>query len=348
MNPIDRFIRACRRKPVDRPPIWIMRQAGRYMPSYQEVRKRVSFMELCRTPEIACEVTMMPIDQLGVDAAILFSDILVPLEGMGLEVSFGDGGPHVGPPLRSEADVERLEVDHAAERVSYVYDAVRLIKQELGQRAPLLGFAGAPLTLASYAIEGGSSKTLHELRRMMYDAPELLEELLDKLATVVAVYLRHQIEAGVDAIQLFDTWGGQLTLAQWRRFSQPYSERILSEVRDLGVPSIHYCLGSAHLTSALAELPCDALSVDWREPLSEVRRATGGRYALQGNIDAGVLRASKRQIHWAVADCLADYGNQPGHILNLGHGITPDVSVEAARELVIAAKELGQGYGGTP
>jgi len=345
MDPTERLLRACRREPTDRPPIWIMRQAGRYMPSYQAVRRRVSFMELCRTPQIACEVTLMPIDQLGVDAAILFSDILVPLEGMGLDVSFGDGGPRVAPPLRSEADIDRLAVDHAADDVAYVYDAVRVIKDALGGRVPLLGFAGAPLTLASYAIEGGSSRHLHELRRLMYDAPEALERLLDKLTTVIARYVRHQVVAGADAIQLFDTWGGAFTEAQWRRFSLPYTRRILEALRETGVPTIHYALGASHLIPALSELPCDVLSVDWREPLAAVRARTGGRFALQGNVDPGVLRAEPRHIRAAVAACLEDYGPGPGHILNLGHGITPDVTVDAARTLVAAAQELGAARG---
>lgn len=341
MDPTERFLRACRRQPVDRPPIWIMRQAGRYMPSYQAVRDKVSFMELCRSPALCTDVTLMPIDQLGVDAAILFSDILVPLEGMGLEVSFDDRGPKVAPALRTEAQVNALRVDGADEEVAYVYDAVRLIKRALAGRVPLLGFAGAPLTLAIYAIEGGGSRNRHDVRKMVYEAPEVLERLLEKLTTVIIRYLRHQIDAGVDAVQIFDTWGGTMSLADWRRFSQPYTTRIMEAIRDTGVPIIHYALGSAHLTPGLAELPCDVLSVDWREPLSLIREQTGGRFALQGNVEPGVLTCGDEQI-WAAAEaCLDDFGPHPGHIFNLGHGITPDVSVASAKALVDAAKELG-------
>ncbi len=342
MDPTARLLAACRRQPVDRPPIWIMRQAGRYMPSYREVRKRVSFMELCRTPEIACEVTMMPIDQLGLDAAILFSDILVPLESMGQKIYFDKAGPHCEPAVRSAADIDKLTVDGAVDGVSYVYDAVSLIKKTLNGRAPLLGFAGAPLTLATYAIEGGTSKHKHEIRRLIYTEPAAMHRLLDKLATVITEYLRRQIQAGADAVQLFDTWGGMLTEAEWRTFSMPYTARIMEGIADLGAPILHYCLGSAHLTPALAELPCDVLSVDWRQSLSSIREATGGRYALQGNIEAGILRAEPHHIEAAAKACLDDYGTGPGHIVNLGHGITPDVSVAAAKHLVECVQRYGR------
>jgi len=341
MDPTERFLRACRRQPVDRPPIWIMRQAGRFMASYQAVRQRVSFMELCRSPELCTEVTLMPVDQLGVDAAILFSDILVPLEGMGLDVSFDDHGPKVAPPLRTAAQVAGLRVDGADEEVAYVYAAVRQIKSALSGRVPLLGFAGAPLTLAIYAIEGGSSRNHHALRKLIYEAPEVLDQLLDKLTTVVTRYLRHQIAAGVDAVQIFDTWGGTMSLADWRRFSLPYTARIMEGIKDTGVPIIHYALGSAHLTEGLAELPCDVLSVDWREPLSLIRERTGDRFALQGNVEPGVLTCGIEHIRAAAKACLDDYGDAPGHIFNLGHGITPDVTVESAKALVDAAKEFG-------
>ncbi|PIE18746.1 MAG: uroporphyrinogen decarboxylase [Proteobacteria bacterium] len=345
MDPTERLLAACRRQPVDRPPVWIMRQAGRYMASYRAVRARASFMELCRTPRLACDVTLMPIDQLGVDAAILFSDILVPLEGMGLEVYFDSKGPHVSPPARTAADVEGLRVEGAADAVGYVYDAVALIKRELDGRVPLLGFAGAPLTLATYAVEGGTTKHKHELLRLLYDAPEALHALLGKLTDVVIDYLGRQVDAGADAVQVFDTWGGQLTLEQWRLFSQPYTARIFEALRAKDVPTIHYALGGAHLLEGLAELPCDVLSVDWRQPLSYVRQRTGGRYALQGNVDPGVLRACPDVIHGAVRACLEDFGRNPGHILNLGHGITPDVTVDAARSFVEAARAIGPELG---
>ena len=348
MDATERFLRACRRQPVDRPPVWLMRQAGRYQASYQAVRRRASFMELCRTPALASQVTVAAVDELGVDAAIVFSDILVPFEPMGLQVGFDDRGPHVGPPIRDLAAVERLRTSGVADELGYVYDAVRLIKTTLGGRVPLLGFSGAPFTLASYAVEGGSSRNHHELKRLMYAEPETLERLLDRLATVVSAHLRCQIEAGCDAVQLFDTWGGLLTEAQWRRFSLPYTARVLSELSDLDAPTIHFALDAAHLLDALAELPCQVLSVDWRQPLDLVAARVGDRFALQGNIDPAVLRAPRPVIERAVAETLEAWGSRPGLIVNLGHGITPDVTVEAARALVDAAKTLGFALGGRP
>ncbi len=345
MTPRARFLAACHRQPVDRPPVWIMRQAGRYMPSYQAVRKKVSFMELCRTPELACEVTLMPIEQLGVDAAILFSDILVPLEPMGLSVEIEHRGPEVTPPVRSRADIDRLRVDGAADELGYVFEAVRRIRRAIGPDRPLLGFAGAPWTLASYAVEGGTSRNHHELKQLMYAEPAALEALLDKLAQVVARFLRLQVEAGCDAVQLFDTWGGLLDLPRWRRFSQKYTASVMTALADLDVPIIHYAQGASHLLPGLAELPCQVLSVDWRQPLGEVLQATGGRFALQGNLDPGVLRAPEAVIDAEVRAVLESYGPTSGHIFNLGHGITPDVTVAAARAVVAAVERHGPDFG---
>ncbi|MFO0747877.1 MAG: uroporphyrinogen decarboxylase [Myxococcota bacterium] len=344
MTPLARFLAACRRQPVDRPPVWIMRQAGRYMPSYRALRQRASFLDLCRQPELSCEATMMAVDQLGVDAAILFSDILVPLEAMGLDVQFPEGGPEIRPAVRSAADVQRLRVDGAADALGYVYDCVGLIARTLAGRAeplPLLGFAGAPWTLATYAVEGGTAKNKHALRRLVYDAPEVLHALLDKITQVVADYLVRQVEAGAHAVQVFDTWGGLLSAKEWQTFSLPYTTRVFEAVKKTGVPTIHYALEAPHLIGAFTALPCDVLSVDHREPLSVIRDKTGGRFALQGNVEPGVLTASPRAIRAAVAACLADYGATPGHIMNLGHGITPDATVDAARLFVDTVKELG-------
>lgn len=297
-------------------------------------------MELCHTPELACEVTMQPIDELGVDAAILFSDILVPLEAMGQRVWF-DGGPQLAPPVRSAADVDRLRVDGVADDLSYVYDAVRLIKAGLASRGdlPLLGFAGAPWTLASYAIEGSSSRNHHELKRMMFAEPAALHALLQKLATVVAAYLRRQIEAGADAVQLFDTWGSLLGEARWREFSMQYTAQIMEALADTGVPIIHYVKGY-HLLAAAAELPCQVLSVDWTTPLDQVRAHVGNKHALQGNIDPAILRAPADVIEAEVRACLASHP-WPGHIFNLGHGITPDATVETVRHVVDCVKRYG-------
>lgn len=347
MDAITRFDNACRRKPVDRPPVWLMRQAGRYMASYQAVRKRVSFMELCRTPELACEVTMMPIDQLDVDAAILFSDILVPLEPMGLDVRIGPRGPEVTPPVRTRADIAKLRGEAAvADELEYVYEAVRLILKSLDGRVPLLGFAGAPLTLATYVIEGASSKNHHELKRFLYEEPDQLEALLDKLTTVVTAYVGHQVDAGVHAIQLFDTWGGILRGEDWWRFSGQYTARIMESLAGRGIPIIHYLQGGSHLWDDMTKLPCDVLSVDWRQSLGTVRSLVGDRYAIQGNLDPGILRAPESVIRDGVSEMLKSYGEGPGLVVNLGHGITPDVTVSAAKAMVDAVKEFGPRYGG--
>jgi uroporphyrinogen decarboxylase len=345
MHPIARFAAACRSEPVDRPPVWLMRQAGRYMASYQAVRSRYSFMDLCRTPEVACEVTMQPINELGVDAAILFSDILVPLEPMGVSVGF-EKGPVVEPAVRSVAAIDALRSEGVADEVPYVYEAVRMIRRELGGRLPLLGFAGSPWTLASYLIEGGSSRNLHELKHLMYAEPAALGRLLDKLTDVVIAYLGHQIEAGVDAVQVFDSWGGVLDATTWRATSGRTLKRIVDALAPTGVPVLLYVHAGPHLLDALAELGATGLSVDWRLPLSEVRRRVGPKVALQGNVDPAILRAPVPVIRQAVADCLASHGRGPGHIMNLGHGITPDATVAAARAFVEAAQELGVGYGG--
>ena len=355
MRPTERFLAACRRQPVDRPPVWIMRQAGRYMASYRALRERASFMEICRRPELSLEATMMPVEQLGIDAAIVFSDILVPLEPMGLAVTFDEGGPRVSP-VTSAAAIAALRTD-VADDLGFVYEAIALIKRALAEQAPaaptsgsafasalpLLGFAGSPFTLATYAVEGGTTRNKHALRRLIWDAPEALHALLGKLAEVVAAYGIRQIDAGADAIQLFDTWGGLLTEAEWRVFSLPYTSRVLATLRAARpeTPLIHYALEAAHLVEAMGELPCDVLSVDWREPLSRARSRTGGRFALQGNVEPGVMTCSHAAIGKAVRACMDDYGRVPGHIVNLGHGITPDATVGAAQVFVEEAKAHG-------
>ncbi len=344
MSNKDRFLAACRREVVDRPPIWIMRQAGRYMSSYRALRERAHFLEICRRPELSLEATMMAVDQLGIDAAILFSDILVPLTPMGLEVAFDEGGPRL-PPVRDRAGIDRLATDVTGE-LGYVADAVALIRKTLDQRPdplPLLGFSGSPFTLATYAIEGGTTKNKHALRKMIWDHPDALHALLDKMATVVLPYCRMQLDAGADAVQLFDTWGGLLTESEWREFSMPYTQRVMSGLRASHphVPIVHYALEAAHLTNVFAELPCDVLSVDHKEPLSLIRDKTGGRYALQGNVEPGVMTCSTTAIAKAVEACVRGYGRTPGHIVNLGHGITPDASVAGARAFVEVAKATG-------
>ena len=285
----------------------------------------------------------MPIDQLGVDAAILFCDILVPLEPMGTTLRFDSKGPHVEPAVRSTDDIDRLRTDGVADDVGYVYEAVETIVRALDGRVPLLGFAGSPWTLATYLVEGGTSKNHHHLRELLYGEPDALHRLLAKLATVLVDYLRGQIEAGCDVVQIFDSWGGTLSAPQWRRFSGAYTARVMEGIADLGVPIIHYVNGGAHLLEATAELPCDVLSVDWRMSLGEVRQRTEGRYALQGNLDPGVLRAPHDIIAAETRQMMAEMSGELGYIANLGHGITPDVTVDAARVMV----ETIQAFEGT-
>jgi len=260
---------------------------------------------------------------------------------MGLKVSFDGRGPHVEPPVRGMEAVDALVVDGAADALGYVYEAIEKIKKTLAGRVPLLGFSGAPLTLASYVIEGATSRNHHEIKRLLYQEPEVLEALLERLTRVITRYLRLQIEAGCDAVQLLDTWGGILTLPQWRRFSQKYTARVMRDLADTGVPVLHYLKGGAHLMEGMCELPCDVLSMDWRESLGTLRERVPTRYALQGNLDPGVLTASPQVIEGAVIHMLESHGGQPGLIVNLGHGITPDVSVAAARAMVDAVKAHG-------
>ena len=342
----DRFLRALLKQPVDVTPIWMMRQAGRYLPEYRATRAKAGdFVSLMKNPELACEVTMMPIEQLGVDAAILFSDILVPLEPMGVKVWF-DGGSQLDPPVRSPADVDRLRVEGVEDDVGYVYEAIGLIRKAIdGQQLPLLGFSGSPWTLASYLIEGGTSRNHHELKRMMYAEPAALHALLDKLARVVSAYLRRQIEAGVHAVQIFDTWGVLLDAPRWQAFSGDYTARIMRELADCDVPIIHYAKGT-HLLESVAALPCDVVSVDWTVDLQGVRGLVGRDRGIQGNIDPAVMRAPDEVIDDAVKRCLDNHGPAPGHIVNFGHGITPDANVGSAKRLVDAVKAYGPAYGG--
>ena len=340
MDANERFINACYGKPVDRPPVWIIRQAGRYMASYQAVRKQHSFLEVCKTPELACKVTMMPIDELEPDAAILFSDIMVPMEGMGLSLDFRPG-PVLDPPVRTMADVDKLTVEGVENTLDYVYAAIREIKRALDGRVPLLGFAGSPFTLACYSVEGSTTRHHHHLKHMMLTQPEVLEALLSKLADVVAAFLRRQIEAGVQGVQLFDTWGGILSDKQWRRFSMPYARRVFESLEDLGVPRIFYIQNGAHLLASVKELPCEVLSVDWRQPLAQVRELVGSRFALQGNLDPALMTTDPETIRNAVRVFFDELGSAQGVIVNLGHGITPDASVPAAKALVDAVKEFG-------
>jgi uroporphyrinogen decarboxylase len=343
----DLFLRACRGETTERRPVWMMRQAGRYLPEYRAVRARADFLTLCKTPELAAEVTVQPVDIVGVDAAILFADILLPLEAMGAELVFAPGdGPTFPRPVRSRADAQALrpltDPGEVEEKLGYVFAALRLVRERLAGRVPVIGFGGTPWTLAAYLVEGGGSKHFGHLLAWSYADPEGLGLLLDRIADTSLAYLRGQIAAGAQAVQLFDTWGGLLDRERWRALALPSLARIVRGLREAapGVPVIYYVNGGGHLLGALAELPVDVLSVDWRQPLSEVRRALaadGATPVLQGNLDPAALLAPVAEIERRVAALLAE-GSGGGHVVNLGHGILPSTPPEHARAFVDAVK----------
>ena len=326
-------------QPVPRTPIWMMRQAGRYLPAYRAVRERASFLELCRNPELACEVTLQPIDEFGFDAAILFSDILITLPGMGIEVEFPESGPKIGNPVRTTADIARLAVP---EPVPYVIDAVRTIRKALADRVPLIGFAGAPLTMLTYAVEGGGSKDYAHTKQLLYGAPKDAHALLDKLARTCATFLEAQVAAGADCVQLFDSWGGIVSPGDFREFPLRYAKRVIELLRASpagDVPIIYFVNGCAPYLDDYASSGADILGVDWRVGIDEVRRRVGDGVALQGNLDPGALFASPAEIRTRVAEILARAGGT-GHIFNLGHGVLPQTDPEHVRAMVTAVREL--------
>ena len=346
----DRFLRALLRQPVDVTPVWMMRQAGRYLPEYRATREKAgSFMQLCSNPELACEVTLQPLARFPLDAAILFSDILTIPDAMGLGLYFSPGeGPRFERPLREAADIERLAVPDPETELRYVTDAVRLIRRELDGRVPLIGFSGSPWTLATYMVEGGSSKEYAKVKGMLYDRPELMHRLLDTLARAVTDYLNAQIRAGAQAVMIFDTWGGVLTTRDYRDFSLRAMEQIVAglirENEGRRVPVILFTKGGGGWLEMMAGSGCDALGVDWTLELAEARRRVGGRVALQGNMDPCALYASPQRIRDEVAAVLASYGAGPGHVFNLGHGIHPHVDPEHVAVFIDAVHELSAPY----
>jgi len=338
----DRFLRACRRESVDRTPVWFMRQAGRYMPEYRALREKHSLLTLCRTPELAVEVTLQPVRALGVDAAILFSDLLLPLEPLGIPFDFLAGeGPVVERPLRSREDIEALRRFEPRESLSMVLEAIRWLRREL--QVPLIGFAGAPFTLASYAIEGGHSSNFVLTKRLMYGDPDSWHRLAGLLAEVVADYLRAQVEAGAQALQLFDSWVGALDETDYRALVFPHLRTIFDALRGLDVPVIHFGTGTGHLLRAQREAGGDVIGVDWRTPLDEGWERAGPGVAVQGNLDPTLLFAPREQLLSRVDDVLRRAGGRPGHVFNLGHGILPGTPVENVKAVVdhVHAATLG-------
>jgi uroporphyrinogen decarboxylase len=346
----DRLLRALLREPVDVTPVWIMRQAGRYLPEYRETRARAgSFIKLCTTPELACEVTLQPLKRFALDAAILFSDILTIPDAMGLGLYFADGeGPRFSNPVRSEADVARLGVPDPETELRYVTDAVRLIRRELAGQVPLIGFAGSPWTLACYMVEGSGSDDFARVKTMAYNEPALMHRLLDVNARAVTAYLNAQIAAGAQAVMIFDTWGGVLTARAYREYSLDYMRRIVAgltrEHDGRRVPVIVFTKNGGQWLEAIADCGADALGLDWTIDIADARRRVGHQVALQGNLDPAVLRATPVRIREEAGAIMAAYGRGSGHVFNLGHGITPDIAPERLVALVDAVHELSRPY----
>ena len=342
----DLFLRACQREPVDRTPVWMMRQAGRYLPEYRAVRAKHDFLTLCKTPELAAEVSIQPVELIDVDACIIFSDILVVPEAMGMElvVEEGKGGPRFPHPLRSRPDIDRLKVPDPNRELKYVMDALRLTRKHLNNRVPLIGFAGSPWTLATYMVEGKGSKNFRHIKELVYNNPKDAHALLEKLARTVAAYINAQIEAGAQAIQIFDTWGGILPQEEFREFSLRSIEQVIQLLRRNNVPVILFCKDCGHSLEAIADLRPDVVSLDWTVDIGKARDMVGSYVSLQGNLDPALLYASPEKIRSAVQKILEKYGKGSGHIFNLGHGILPDVPVEHAKAFVQAVKSESPKY----
>jgi uroporphyrinogen decarboxylase len=330
----DRFLRACRREPVDRTPVWFMRQAGRYMAEYREIRERHSLLDICRSPELATIVTLQPLRRIELDAAILFSDLLLPLEPMGIPFDFVRGeGPQIDHPIRTEADIDRLTCFEPREALAHVLAAIGMIREQLDGHVPLIGFGGAPFTLASYAIEGGHSNNFALTKALMYGNPRAWHRLCDMLASVMGEYMKAQIEAGVQVVQIFDSWVGALNAADYREFVMPHTKKIFAAISGMGVPTIHFGTGTAAILHELREAGGDVIGADWRIPLDEAWERIGHDRAIQGNLDPTLLLAPLDRM-LAGADAVLDRAQgRPGHIFNLGHGILPTTSVDHVQAL---------------
>lgn len=347
----DLLLRALTRQPTERTPVWIMRQAGRYLPEYREVRAQAGdFMSLCSNPELACEVTLQPLRRFRLDAAILFSDILTIPDALGLGLHFEPGeGPRFRKPVRSAGDIRRLAPLDIEHKLQYVFDAVALIRKNLEGRVPLIGFSGSPWTVGTYMVEGRSSRDFARTLGLAREQPKLLDELLGTLAAKTTDYLNAQIESGAQAIQIFDTWGGALQGDDYLRYSLAPMQRILDGLKrrhdGADIPVILFTKGAGDRLAVMADSGCDALGVDWTTTLAEARQLTGDRVALQGNVDPATLKESPERIREAVRETLESYGDGPGHVFNLGHGITPDVDPEHLGVLVDAVHEMSQKNG---
>ena len=346
----DRLIRALLRQPVDRTPVWIMRQAGRYLPEYREVRAKAGdFMTLCSTPDLACEVTLQPLRRFDLDAAILFSDILTIPDAMGLGLYFSEGeGPKFKKTIDSANDVKNLIVPDPADKLRYVTDAVSLIRKELDGKVPLIGFAGSPWTLATYMVEGGSSKSFSKVKALLFEDPASAHVLMDKLAQSVAVYLNAQIEAGAQAVMIFDSWGGALTTRHYKEFSLAYMQKIVDQLtRDKDgqqIPVVLFTKGGGLWLQDIASTGCDAVGLDWSVDIKQARQLIGDKVALQGNMDPAIMATNADVIKQEVSRILSDFGHGNGHVFNLGHGITPNITPANVDALVNSVHEISAQY----
>ena len=336
-----RFLDACWGKPVDRTPVWLMRQAGRYLPEYMAVRSKCTFLELCKTPDLAAEVSIQPVDILGVDAAILFSDILTPVEPMGMKLDFVPG-PVFEHPIRTMADVEALRIPQMEQDVPYVLETIKILRRELAGKVPLIGFGGAPFTLACYMVEGKGSKDFARIKQMMYGAPQVYAALMEKITTMDMEYLNAQIKAGAQAIQIFDTWGGILSPADYERYVLPYTTRLINGLNRTETPVIHFVKGAGAMLDTVQKAGGDVMGLDWHVNLGTARAVLGQGMAVQGNLDPTVLFAPQTVIEQEVKRVLDENAGQPGHIFNLGHGILPTVPPENARFMVDCVHRLSQ------
>ncbi|MGQ0505302.1 MAG: uroporphyrinogen decarboxylase [Myxococcaceae bacterium] len=335
----DRLLRAARREPVDQTPVWIMRQAGRYLPEYRAIRANLPFLDLCKNPDLAAEVTVQPVDRLGVDAAIIFSDILIPVEAMGMELELGDHGPRFPSPLRTAADIDKLCIPDPVEKTGFLAETIKKTRARLADQVPVIGFAGAPFTLAAYMVEGGGSKSFIQIKRLLFEQPKLAHQLFEKLTQTLIPYLEMQVDAGVKIVQIFDSWGGELSPRDFEHFSLPYVSRMVSALQKKGVPVIFFGTSMSTLLPLAKKTGANVLGMDWRINADDARRTLGPDVAVQGNLDPLALFLPKAELEERVEDILKRAG-PVGHIFNLGHGILPPTDPEAAKTLVDAVHRI--------
>ncbi|MEW6068738.1 MAG: uroporphyrinogen decarboxylase [Nitrospirota bacterium] len=338
----DIFLRACRGEDVEYTPVWLMRQAGRYLPQYQSVRTNINFLSLCKTPELAAEVTLQPVEILGVDAAILFSDILIPIEAMGMRLTFSDKqGPILGDPIRNRTAVEKLVIPDTEEDMPFVIETIKILRKNLEDKVPLIGFSGAPFTLATYMIEGGTSKNFLHIKKMMFQHNGVFSYLMEKLTEMVISYLSAQVKAGAQAVQIFDTWAGMLAPDDYKEFALPYVKKVIFELKKEGVPIIYFVNDCAGILKEIKKSRADVIGIDWRIDIADAIKRLGKKMVVQGNLDPSALFLPKEKLEEKVKDILWKGESAKGHIFNLGHGVLPETPVENVITMVKAVHKYG-------